>query len=66
MSFAENLKALRRARGIDQITLAKILNVSPKTVSHWETGYTEPAINQLITLSKYFGVSLDSLVENNK
>ncbi len=64
MSFAENLKSLRKAHGLDQRQLANIINVSSKTVSHWETGYTEPSINQLISLSKYFDVSIDELVDN--
>ena len=36
--------------------------VSPKTVSHWETGYTEPSVEQLVSLSKVFNVSLDELI----
>ncbi len=62
MEFYENLKALRKENKIDQTKLAKELKVSPKTVSHWETGYTEPSISQLISLSKIFNVSLDELI----
>ncbi len=62
MEFSENLKSLRKENKIDQIKLASELKVSPKTVSHWETGYTEPSIAQLIALSKFFNVSLDELI----
>ena len=31
-------------------------------VSHWEKGHSEPSISQLITLSNYFGVTIDYLV----
>ena len=62
MEFYENLKALRKENKIDQTKLANELKVSPKTVSHWETGYTEPSIAQLISLSKFFNVSLDELI----
>lgn len=62
MSFKENLKMLRTGRGIGQAALAKELNTSLKTVSHWETGYTEPSICQLIMLADYFDVSLDELL----
>lgn len=63
MSFSENLKNLRKANKIDQSELALAISVSPKTVSHWETGYTEPSINQLILLANYFDVTIDELVD---
>ena len=63
MSFCENLKNLRKSSKIDQYKLAEALSVSSKTVSHWETGYTEPSISQLILLADFFDVSLDELVD---
>ncbi len=63
MSFAENLKILRKENNLDQQSFAKILNISSKTISHWETGYTEPSINQLITIANYFDISIDELVD---
>ncbi len=63
MSFSENLKILRKQRNLDQTSLAKVLNVSAKTISHWETLYSEPSISQLITLANFFDVSIDDLVD---
>ena len=63
MSFAENLKYLRKLNKIDQTKLASALNVSAKTISHWETGYTEPSIAQLINLANYFEITIDELVD---
>lgn len=62
MTFQKNLKAFRAERGIGQAELAKALDISLKTVSHWETGYTEPSIGQLIALADYFDVTIDELV----
>ena len=62
MGFKENLKALRVAKGIAQAKLAELLNISVKTVSHWETGYTEPSVAQLVFLADFFDVSLDELL----
>ena len=59
MSFAENLKYLRKLNKIDQTKLASALNVSAKTISHWETGYTEPSIAQLINLASFFEITID-------
>ena len=63
MRFAENLKYLRKLNKIDQTKLASALNVSAKTISHWETGYTEPSIAQLIILANYFEITIDELVD---
>ena len=64
MGFKENLKTLRMERGIGQNTLATALCVSLKTISHWETGYSEPSIAQLTQIARVFEISLDELVED--
>lgn len=64
--FNENLKILRSANNIGQKEIADLLNISIKTVSHWETGYCEPSIAQLIKLSDFFGISIDELVGKDK
>ena len=63
MSFSENLKMLRKEQKIGQKELAEKINVSAKTVSHWETGYTEPSINQLILLANFFEITIDEMVD---
>ena len=62
MAFAENLKSLRMAKDIGQKSLAWDLKTTVKSVSHWETGYSEPSISQLIAIADYFEVTLDELV----
>ncbi len=62
ISFGENLKQLRITEGVGQTALAAALNISVKTISHWETNYSEPSIAQLIQLADFFNVSLDELV----
>ncbi len=62
MSFSENLRSLRKSNKIDQKVLANKINVSSKTVSHWETGYTEPSISQLILLANFFDITVDELI----
>lgn len=60
--FKENFKMLRTEQGFTQKQLADLMRISYKTVSHWETGYTEPSIAQLIALADFFHLSLDELV----
>lgn len=60
--FKENLKQLRKENGYSQTSLASILNISVKTISHWETGYSEPSIQQLLDLCEVFDVTVDELL----
>lgn len=48
---------------LSQKNLAKKLNISHKTIIHWESGYTEPSLYILITLKNIFNVSYEELIE---
>ena len=61
--FKDNLKNLRKMKNLSQQDLAKILNVSFKTISHWEMGYTEPSIALLIKIKDALAVSFEELLE---
>lgn len=65
MKLKESLKAMRIERSITQEQLAKKLNISLNTISHWGTGYTEPSITQLIAIADLYSVSLDELIGRN-
>lgn len=45
--------------------MARILNVSQGTYNNWEKSNTQPSIEQLIALARYFGVSVDYLIGNS-
>ena len=63
MSFAENLKQLRKEKQLSQEELAEILDVSRQAVSKWEQGIGYPEVEKLLLLSKKLNVSLDRLME---
>ena len=63
MSFAENLKQLRKEKQLSQEELAGILDVSRQAVSKWEQGIGYPEVEKLLLLSSKLSVSLDSLME---
>lgn len=63
MSFAENLKQLRKEKQLSQEELAEILDVSRQAVSKWEQGIGYPEVEKLLLLSTKLSVSLDSLME---
>lgn len=62
--FSENLKMLRRQKGISQEVLAQELNVVRQTVSKWEKGQSYPDFQRLVLLSDYFDMALDELVKD--
>ena len=62
MSFAENLKQLRKEKQLSQEELAEILDVSRQAVSKWEQGIGYPEVEKLVLLSKKLNVSLDYLM----
>ncbi len=61
-TFKDNLKTLRLEANIGQVELAKALGVSKGIISLWENGLREPNMSSLITIARYFNVSIDFLV----
>lgn len=45
-----------------QSELAEIFSVSTQSISHWETGYSEPSYAQLVAIARYFEVTVDDLL----
>lgn len=62
MKLGEKLAALRKQRGLSQMDAAEALGVSRQAVSRWEVGASSPGTDNLLALSKLYGVSLDTLV----
>lgn len=62
MSFAENLKQIRKEKGLSQEELAELLDVSRQAVSKWEQGKGYPEVEKLLSLSQQLNVSLDGLL----
>ena len=56
------LKELREQNNLSQQDLAKILKVSPSTVSNWEAGKRQPDIQMIIEIANYFNVSVDEVL----
>ena len=61
--FKDNLKTLRLFNNLTQQSLADKLGVSFKTISHWESGYSEPSLSFLIKLKEILNVSYEELLD---
>lgn len=62
MSFADNLKVIRKERGLSQEDLAELLDVSRQAVSKWEQGDGYPEMEKVLFLSRELKISLDDLM----
>ena len=62
MAFGEKLKNLRMQAGLSQEKLGNALGISKRTIIKYETGVCLPVTELLPKISKFFGVSIDSLI----
>ena len=60
-TLGQNIKKLRKERGMTQEGLAAKLNISAQAVSKWEMETCSPDISLIVPLSALFGVSADVL-----
>ena len=63
MKFSLKLKELREERGLTQRGLAQALNISKGSIGMWESTDRVPNAKQLQQIAKYFGISVDSLLD---
>lgn len=62
MTFGEKLLQLRKQEGLTQEALAEQLNVSRQAISRWEKEGILPDAENLLQISRLFGVTTDYLL----
>lgn len=65
MELGNNIKALRKQKGLRQEQLAEAMGVSAASVSKWETNQSYPELTLLAELADFFEVSIDTLIGHN-
>ena len=58
----ENIKIIRKSRGLSQEELAVKLNVVRQTISKWEKGYSVPDVEMLTKLADVLEVPVSQLL----
>ena len=58
----ENIKMLRKSKGLSQEELAIKLNVVRQTVSKWKQGLSVPDAGMLISISEVFETPVSTLL----
>ena len=62
----ENLIMLRSIHGFSQEQIAEKIDISRQAYAKWESGATVPDIEKCSLLARVYGVSLDSLIKEER
>lgn len=65
LSIGNKLKKLRIERGLTQQTVTDALGISRSVYSQYENDEREPSLRRMISISRFFMVSLDYLCSND-
>lgn len=65
MYFTSNIKFLRKRKGRTQEDVAAALNLKRSTLSGYENGIAQPGIEILVSFSKYYNISVDTLLKTD-
>ena len=62
IATAMNLRAIRLRKGYRVIDVAKMMDVVPSAITHWENGVSLPTTVKLVKLADVYGIPVDSLI----
>lgn len=62
MKFNENIRKLRKEKGLSQEYFAEKLGVTRQTISKWENGAAMPDLKKLTEIANFFNVSMDAIL----
>lgn len=62
MEFKDNLRELRKKRGLSQVELAEKLGFSKSLIGLYETGDRKPSFEALEAIADFFNISTDYLM----
>ncbi|MFQ9125948.1 MAG: helix-turn-helix transcriptional regulator [Butyricicoccaceae bacterium] len=66
MTTGEKIAALRRDHKLSQEALGEKLGLSRQAVSKWEADQAVPTMDNLMELSRLFGVPVDTLLRSGR
>ena len=66
MSLGERITELRKAAGMNQSDLARVMDVTRQAVSKWETGQSSPDAANLIRLAELLDTDIEYLTTGRR
>ncbi len=64
--LSDNIRKYRKLNHMSQDELAEKLQVTRQSISLWETGQTQPSLDNIIALAKLFNISTDNLLTEDE
>ena len=64
--LSDNIRKYRKLNHMSQDELAEKLGVTRQSISLWETGQTQPSLDNIVALAKLFLVSTDKLLTEDE
>ena len=61
-TIGRRLKRLRKSKGLSQDAVSDLIYVSRETIRDWENDVCRPTCDSLITLGKFYQVSVDYIL----
>ena len=62
LELSENIRSLRKERGLTQEQLAEVLGVTTGAVHKWEAGLSVPELEMIVRTAEFFDISVDALL----
>lgn len=62
VEFGKRVKTVRKEHGISMKEMEDFFGLSPQALYKWERGTAFPEVQNLYALSRFLGVSVDSLL----
>lgn len=66
MKFEDKIFQLRKNKNLSQEQVAEQFSVSRQTIAKWEAGKAFPEIEKLLPLARFYGISVDSLLDESE
>jgi putative transcriptional regulator len=60
-----DLRELRRAKGLSQETLGRVLGVSRQTINSIEQGRYDPSLPLALRITRYFGTTIEEVFHDD-
>ena len=62
MFFSQNIKLMRKRKGLTQDVVAQTLELNRSTLNNYENEVSQPTVQALQTFSKYYKIAIDTLL----
>lgn len=63
LKIGENLKKIRKSKGLSQQDLAKLTNIDQRIISRYELDINKPELENLIKIAIVLDISIDDLID---